>query len=92
MDLDGLVICSENAKHVTLVTTAAGRVKHILCEKPLATTRKDALAMLAACARHGTQLQVAFPVRFLAPILELKQRLEAGAGLSIGFCPVEAQS
>lgn len=76
--LDGLIICSENAKHVTQVTAAAGRVKHILCEKPIATTRKDALAMIAACAQHGTHLQIAFPVRFLAPIRELKQRLEAG--------------
>lgn len=78
MDLDGLVICSENAKHVTMVNAAAGRVPHILCEKPLATTRRDALAMIATCDRSGTKLQVAFPVRFLAPIRDLKQRLDAG--------------
>lgn len=78
MGLDGLVVCSENANHAQMVLAAAGRVRHILCEKPLATNRRDALRMIEKCAATHTKLQVAFPVRFLAPILELKKRLGAG--------------
>ena len=37
-DLDGVVICSENANHGALVELAAGKVPYILCEKPIATT------------------------------------------------------
>ncbi|MCB0239425.1 MAG: Gfo/Idh/MocA family oxidoreductase, partial [Anaerolineae bacterium] len=47
-----------------------------LCEKPLATTLEDARAMLDACQRAGVLLMIAFPMRFSAPMLEIKTLLE----------------
>ena len=76
--LDGVVICSENALHRPYVEQAAGRVKAILCEKPIATTVADAQAMIDCCAATGTKLQIAFPVRFAPSVVELKRQLDAG--------------
>lgn len=76
--LNGVIICAENAKHRPMVEQAAGRVAAILCEKPIATTVADAQAMNDACARTGTRLQIAFPVRFAPPIQWLKNTLAEG--------------
>jgi predicted dehydrogenase len=76
--LDGVIICSANAHHRSLVLQAAGRTPAILCEKPIATTVADARAMIDACDRAGTRLMVAFPVRYAAPVRHLKALLDQG--------------
>lgn len=75
---DGVIICSENNKHRALVELAAAEGIPVLCEKPLATTLEDGRAMVAACERAGVPLMTAFPMRFSAPLLEIKSRLDAG--------------
>jgi predicted dehydrogenase len=77
-DIDAVVICSENARHKEMTIAAAEAGKHVLCEKPLATTVEDAQAMIDACARHGVKLQTAFPVRFNASIVALRDAVRAG--------------
>jgi predicted dehydrogenase len=79
---DGVVVCSENTRHRPLVEMAAGAGAHILCEKPLATTLADAQAMVAACERAGVLLMTAFPMRFSAPLLEIKALIDRG-GLGV---------
>ena len=76
--LDGVIICSENAAHAPLVFQAAGRVQAILCEKPIATTASDGQAMIDRCRATGTKFQIAFPMRYAPPVIELKQRLDTG--------------
>jgi predicted dehydrogenase len=76
--LDGVIICAENASHHTLTELAAPRTRHILCEKPIATTLADARAMIDVCTAHGTKLQIAFPVRFSPPVQRLKALLDEG--------------
>lgn len=73
---DGVVVCSENAYHRRLVEMAAAAGVHVLCEKPLATTLEDGRAMLDACQRAGVILMTAFPMRFSAPMVEVKALLE----------------
>src|SRR5262249_26985777 len=77
--LDGVVICSANAQHRPLTELAAGHTRHILCEKPIATTLADAEAMIDACARAGAKLQIAFPVRFAPPVMQLRALLRGGS-------------
>lgn len=77
-DIDAVIICSENSRHRELTVAAAAAGKHVLCEKPLATTRDDALAMIAACEQHNVKLQTAFPVRFGAPTIALRDTVASG--------------
>jgi predicted dehydrogenase len=75
---DGVIICSENSKHRLMVEMAADAKVNVLCEKPLATSVSDARAVVTACERAGVLLMTAFPMRFSAPLLEVKARIDAG--------------
>lgn len=77
-DLDGVIVCSANAHHRLHVEMAASRVPYILCEKPIAATEADGLAMLETCQDTDTQLQMAFPVRFAPAVAEAKRILDQG--------------
>jgi predicted dehydrogenase len=76
---DGVLVCSENAHHRPLVEMAAAAGVHVLSEKPLATTLTDAQAMLDACHAANVILMTAFPMRFSAPLLEVKAKLDDGS-------------
>jgi predicted dehydrogenase len=78
-DIVAVLITSPNAEHKEHVIAAAQAKKHILCEKPIATTRADGLAMVAACREHGVKFQTAFPVRFSAPATALRKMIRDGA-------------
>jgi predicted dehydrogenase len=78
-DIDAVIVTSPNAQHAEHVIAAARARKHVLCEKPIATTRSDGEAMVAACRGHGVKLQVAFPVRFSAPAVSLRRLVRDGA-------------
>ena len=75
---EGVIICTENNRHRPVVEMAAARGIHVLCEKPLATTLEDAHAIVDACDKAGVILMTAFPLRFSAPLLEIKARLDNG--------------
>lgn len=76
---DAVVVTSENARHRHLVERAAASGAHVLCEKPLATTEADALAMIDACARAGVRLMTAYPVRFSPAFTALRSALADGS-------------
>lgn len=88
---EGVVVCCENARHRPLVEMAAQAGAHILCEKPLATTLADAQAMVAACERAGVILMTAFPMRFSAPLLEIKALIDRGGLGAIHACTTTNQ-
>ncbi|MEH7235335.1 Gfo/Idh/MocA family protein [Bacillus sp. JJ1562] len=77
-EMEAVIICSENIHHKEMVINAANAKKHILCEKPIATTVADAKEMIDACEANNVILQIAFPVRFASPIAQLKQLIEDG--------------
>ena len=76
---DGVLVCSENSKHRPLVELAAQAGVHVLSEKPLATSLADAQAMLDASRDAGILFMTAFPMRFSAPLLEVKAKLDEGS-------------
>ncbi|AZN42592.1 Gfo/Idh/MocA family protein [Paenibacillus albus] len=76
--VDAVVVCSENSKHAVYTIAAAKQGKHILCEKPIATTVEDAEAMITAAEQAGVQLMIAFPCRFSTVAQRMKARLASG--------------
>lgn len=75
---DAVVVAAENSRHRDLVERAALAGAHVLCEKPLATTVEDALAMQQACERAGVILMVAYPVRFAPTVGDAIAQLRGG--------------
>lgn len=76
--VDAVIICSENSRHREFTELAASYGRHVLCEKPIATTMEDGQAMIKACEKAGVKLQIAFPVRFATPVMRVKEMLDQG--------------
>ncbi len=62
-DVDGVFLVSPNDVHHEQVLAAAQAGKHILCEKPLATSVADAEEMVRACRDAGVKLGTGFHLR-----------------------------
>jgi predicted dehydrogenase len=78
LDTQGVIICSENIKHRPMAEAAAKAGKWILCEKPLATTVKDAKAMVDFCEKAKVGLGTAFPCRYATTLIDVKNRIKSG--------------
>ncbi len=68
-----------NDAHAEPCIEAAKAGKHVLCEKPLARTAKEAAAMLAAVTKAGVKHAVMFNYRFVPAIRQAKMLIESGA-------------
>ncbi|KAB8127494.1 Gfo/Idh/MocA family oxidoreductase [Gracilibacillus oryzae] len=77
-DIDAVIITSENIHHCKHTVAAAKAKKHVLVEKPMATTIEDAEKMIQACKDNGVLLQVAYPVRFNTTIMQAKAEIDNG--------------
>lgn len=76
--IDALIIAAPDKFHARAICTAASAGKHILCEKPIATTLADAHEALAAVSKAGVRLQIGF-MRHYDPAYEAAmKRIEAG--------------
>jgi len=77
-DLDGVSVATPNKFHAPLTLAAFKAGCHVLCEKPMAMTVKEAERMLAASKKAGRNLMINFSYRFLDMSCALKQQVEAG--------------
>jgi predicted dehydrogenase len=75
---DAVIITSENKNHAAHAEIAASSGKHILCEKPLVTSEKEADRMFSAVRKAGVKLFTAFPCRFSPAFWRLQARVDAG--------------
>lgn len=77
--VEALYIATPNHTHRALVEAAARAGKHVLCEKPMATTSADARAMVDACRDAGVVYATAFDQRMHAAHRELAELVRGGA-------------
>jgi predicted dehydrogenase len=88
--LDAVVVATPDEAHRAPVIAALERGLHVLCEKPLATTAEDGLAMGDAVARSGKCLMVSFGNRHRPEVQALRRAvLEESAVGEIGTIYVE---
>lgn len=76
--LDAVAIATESGNHaaISLACLAAG--KHVLVEKPMALSTRDADAMIACARENRVKLCVAHQNRFNLPIQKLREAVETG--------------
>ncbi len=77
-DIDVIDVCVPQALHAAVAIAAAKSGKHVLCEKPLALTRADAEAMLAAVRQAGVRHGVNHNYRRVPAIQLAKQLIDEG--------------
>jgi predicted dehydrogenase len=78
-DLDLLDICTPTHLHASMARTALRAGKHVLVEKAIALTRKDADAMLQAAAKAGKLLMVAHVLPFVPEFAFAAEAVRGGA-------------
>ena len=63
-EIDAVDVCSWNAAHAPCSIMALEAGKHVFCEKPMATSAEEAVAMKAAADKAGKLLMIGFVRRF----------------------------
>ncbi|MHB9131387.1 MAG: Gfo/Idh/MocA family oxidoreductase [Armatimonadota bacterium] len=79
-EVDAVVVATPNDTHAEIVVAALEAGKHVLCEKPMATSARDCDRMIAAAERAGKTLQIAQPYRY-SPFYRHMQSLCSGGVL-----------
>jgi predicted dehydrogenase len=78
-EVDAVVVCGPNALHARQTIEALKAGKHVLCEKPMATTRADARKMIVTARKARRFLMIGLNQRLAPAHVRAKQILDAGA-------------
>jgi UDP-N-acetylglucosamine 3-dehydrogenase len=76
--LDAVVVAGPNATHAEMSIEALNAGCHVLCEKPMATTREDAQAMIKAAEKNGKYLMIGLNQRLMPAHVKAKEILGLG--------------
>jgi predicted dehydrogenase len=77
-DINVIHICTPNHLHEPQALAALKAGKHVVCEKPLATSAEVAAELVAAAAGHGRVATVPFVYRFHPMVREARERVRRG--------------
>lgn len=77
-EVEAVYIPLPNSLHARWVSAAAAAGRHVLCEKPLATSRAEAQAMAAACEAAGVVLMEAYMTPFHPRAAALAELVASG--------------
>jgi len=78
-EVDAVSICTYNQAHRQPTVDALAAGKHVLCEKPMAATLDDAVAMTAAAQKSGRILMIAIHSRYGQQQRAAKRVIDSGA-------------
>ena len=79
-ELDAVLIATSDAFHVPAAIKALQAGKHVLCEKPLATSLDEILELRAVQAQTGKRVQVGHMKRFDPGLQAAKAFIDSGMG------------
>ncbi|MFB1050281.1 Gfo/Idh/MocA family protein [Paraliobacillus sp. JSM ZJ581] len=77
--LDVVSVCLPNVLHAPVSIAALNYSNHVLCEKPMATTKEEAQAMIVASEKSGKTLMIAHNQRFVPSHKKAKDLIAEGA-------------
>lgn len=76
--IDAVILCTPHNMHVDQICKAAAAGKHVFCEKPLATTGREAAIAIEAVKEAGVQLGIGHERRAEPAVRQLVASLRAG--------------
>jgi predicted dehydrogenase len=82
-EVDVVHICTPNHLHAPLARIALEAGKHVVCEKPLATTAAAAAELVDLAAQAGAVAAVPFVYRFHPVVREARARIAGGSSGAI---------
>lgn len=92
-DVQAVYIVLPNGMHRDYVERAARAGKHVLCEKPMATSSDDARAMIAACDRAKVKLMIAYRIQYEPYNLQARRFVQDGTfGRLVGATMTNTQT
>ena len=77
-DVDAVYVAVPNHQHADFTVRAARHGIHVLCEKPMAITERECLAMIRAAERNDVKLMVAYRLHFERANLEAIEVVRSG--------------
>jgi UDP-N-acetyl-2-amino-2-deoxyglucuronate dehydrogenase len=77
--VDAVIISTPHHLHAPQALRAAAAGKHIMIEKPLAASLKDAVAVVRAARDAGVQVSTILPYRYIPRVQKAKALVRAGA-------------
>jgi predicted dehydrogenase len=78
-DIDVVHVCTPNAVHADQVRAALKAGKHVICEKPLATTAEEAAELTALAGDAGVVATVPFVYRFYPSLRQARAMVADGS-------------
>lgn len=76
--IDAVCVCSPHFLHAPMAIEAAEAGKHVLVEKPMATTLKDADKLIQTCEERGVLLGAVLQHRFDPAAIYVKRLIDEG--------------
>ncbi|MEL4862293.1 Gfo/Idh/MocA family oxidoreductase [Pseudoflavonifractor phocaeensis] len=78
-EIDAVSVCAANNAHAEITIAALEAGKHVLCEKPMATTLAECEAMVAAAKKSGKYLMIGHNQRLAKAHARARKLVEEGA-------------
>ncbi|GAA0286016.1 putative dehydrogenase [Gracilibacillus halotolerans] len=88
--LDLVSVCTPPYTHAEITIASLDSGKHVLVEKPMASSLEECDAMLEAAARNNKKLSVVAQNRFTTPMMRLKHVLDSGLAGEIVHTQVDS--
>lgn len=84
--IDAVSVCTSNVTHAEITIAALKAGKHVLCEKPMATTLADCEAMVQTARETGRKLMIGQNQRLAKAHVRARELIAAGLiGEIVGF-------
>jgi UDP-N-acetylglucosamine 3-dehydrogenase len=76
--VDAVSVCTPNYLHAPISIAALNAGLHVLCEKPMATSKQEAQEMIAAANENGKKLMIGHNQRFVPSHQKARKLIESG--------------
>jgi predicted dehydrogenase len=76
--IDAVHICTPNAQHFSMAKDALNAGKHVLCEKPLAISAREAEELVALAKENGLRNCTCHNLRYYPMVQQMRRMREAG--------------